>query len=30
MPEHRPLPLVKKFSELLRAQPVFAEMFGVI
>jgi len=30
MPEHRLLPLVKKFNELLKAQPVFAGMFGAI
>jgi hypothetical protein len=30
MPDHRLLPLVEKFTELLKAQPVFAEMFGAI
>ena len=30
MPEHRLLPLVEKFAELLNAQPVFVEMFGAI
>ena len=30
MPEHRLLPLVEKFAELLKAQPVFAGMFGAI
>jgi hypothetical protein len=30
MPEHRLLPLVEKFAELLKAQPLFAEMFGAI
>ena len=30
MPEHRLLPLVEKFAELLNAQPVFARMFGAI
>jgi len=30
MPEHRLLPLVEKFAELLKAQPIFAEMFGPI
>jgi hypothetical protein len=30
MPEHRLLPLVEKFAELLKAQPVFVEMFGAI
>jgi hypothetical protein len=30
MPEHRLLPLVEKFAELLKAQPVFADMFGAI
>ena len=30
MPEHRLLPLVQKFTELLKAQPVFTEMFGAI
>jgi len=30
MPEHRLLPLVEKFTELLQAQTVFAETFGVI
>ena len=30
MPEHRLLPLVEKFTEMLTAHPVFAEMFGAI
>ena len=30
MPEHRLLPLVEKFAELLKAQPVFADMFSAI
>jgi Transposase DDE domain len=30
MPEHRLLPLVETFAELLKAQPVFAGMFGAI
>ena len=30
MPEHRLLPLVEKFAELLKAQPVFTGMFGAI
>jgi hypothetical protein len=30
MPEHRLLPLIEKFAELLGAQPVFAGMFGAI
>ena len=30
MPEHRLLPLVEKFAELLNAQPFFTEMFGAI
>jgi hypothetical protein len=30
MPEHRLLPLVEKFAELLKDQPVFVEMFGAI
>ena len=30
MPEHRLLPLVEKFSEMLKAQPVFAGIFGAI
>ena len=30
MPEHRLLPLVEKFAEMLAAHPVFVEMFGAI
>jgi hypothetical protein len=30
MPEHRLLPLVERFSEMLLSQPVFAEMFGAV
>ena len=30
MPEHRLLPLVEKFAEMLTAHPVFVEMFGAI
>jgi hypothetical protein len=30
MPEHRLLPLVEKFAEMLAAHPLFAEMFGAI
>lgn len=30
MPQHRLLPLVERYAEMLKAQPVFAEMFGVI
>jgi hypothetical protein len=30
MPEHRLLPLVAKFAELLETQPVFVEMFGAV
>lgn len=30
MPEHRLLPLVETFTDLLKAQPVFAGMFGAI
>ena len=30
MPEHRLLPLVEKFAGLLKAQPIFAGMFGAI
>ena len=30
MPEHRLLPLIERFAEMLNAQPVFAEMFGAI
>jgi hypothetical protein len=30
MPEHRLLPLVEKFAEVMKAQPVFTEMFGAI
>jgi hypothetical protein len=30
MPEHRLLPLVEQFSEMLLSQPAFAHMFGVI
>jgi hypothetical protein len=30
MPEHRLLPLVEKFAEFLKAQSLFAEMFGAI
>ena len=30
MPEHRLLPLVEKFAEMLNDQPVFAGMFGAI
>lgn len=30
MPEHRRLPLVEKFAEMLTAHPVFVEMFGAI
>lgn len=30
MPEHRLLPLLEKFAELLKAQPVFTEVFGAI
>jgi hypothetical protein len=30
MPEHRLLPLVEKFAELLEAQTVFIEMFGAV
>jgi hypothetical protein len=30
MPEHRLLPLIERFSELLLSQPVFAEMFGAV
>jgi hypothetical protein len=30
MPEHRLLPLVEKFAEVLNAQTVFSEMFGAI
>ncbi len=30
MPEHRLLPLVERFSEMLLSQPVFVEMFGAL
>ena len=30
MPEHRLMPLVGKFAEMLAAHPVFVEMFGAI
>ena len=30
MPEHRLVPLVEKFAEMLTAHPVFVEMFGAI
>jgi len=30
MPEHRLLPFVEKFAEMLTAYPVFVEMFGAI
>ena len=30
MPEHRLVPLVEKFADMLTAHPVFVEMFGAI
>ena len=30
MPEHRLLPLIEKFAEVLNAQTVFVKMFGAI
>ena len=30
MPEHRLLPLIERFAEMLAAQPVFVEMFGAV
>jgi len=30
MPEHRRLPLIERFANMLKAQPVFATMFGAI
>jgi hypothetical protein len=30
MPEHRLLPLVEKFAEVLNARTAFVEMFGAI
>ena len=30
MPEHRLRPLVDQFAQMLTAQPVFCEMFGVV
>jgi hypothetical protein len=30
MPEHRLLPLIERFANMLKAQPVFAAMFGAI
>jgi hypothetical protein len=30
MPEHRLLPLIERFANMLKAQPVFTVMFGAI